>query len=137
MVLAGSLRRRGEYVLSHGLVLFGHGSRDPEWARPLREVATRVAATRSAPAVELAFLEFMEPTLEQACARLVAAGATRIAVLPMFIAQSGHVRRDLPAQIEAVRAAHPSVRIDLAVAVGEDVREQAVMAEVARAAFDD
>lgn len=124
-------------MVSHGLVLFGHGSRDPEWARPLREVAARLAGGAGAPRVELAFLEFLEPTLEQACARLVADGVSRIAVLPMFIAQSGHVRRDLPAQIDAVRAAHPSLRIDLAVAVGEDARVQAVMAEVARAAFDD
>lgn len=121
--------------MNHGLILFGHGSRDPEWARPLREVAAMVAAGDAAPQVELAFLEFLEPTLEQACDRLAAAGVTRIAVLPMFIAQSGHVRRDLPAQLDAARARHPSLRIDLATAVGEDPRVQAVMAEVARAAL--
>lgn len=121
--------------MNHGLILFGHGSRDPEWARPLREVAARVAAGDAAPQVELAFLEFLEPTLEQACDRLAAAGVTRIAVLPMFIAQSGHVRRDLPAQLEAVRARHPSLRIDLATAVGEDPRVQAVMADVALSAL--
>lgn len=121
--------------MNHGLILFGHGSRDPEWARPLREVAARVAAGDGAPQVELAFLEFLEPTLEQACDRLAAAGVTRIAVLPMFIAQSGHVRRDLPAQLDAARARHPSLRIDLATAVGEDPRVQAVMAEVALSAL--
>lgn len=121
--------------MNHGLILFGHGSRDPEWARPLREVAAQVSAGDGAPLVELAFLEFLEPTLEQACDRLAAAGVTRIAVLPMFIAQSGHVRRDLPAQLDAARARHPSLRIDLATAVGEDPRVQAVMAEVARAAL--
>lgn len=121
--------------MNHGLILFGHGSRDPEWARPLREVAAQVAAGDAAPQVELAFLEFLEPTLEQACDRLAAAGITRIAVLPMFIAQSGHVRRDLPAQLDAARARHPSLRIDLATAVGEDPRVQAVMAEVARSAL--
>ncbi|MDY0057001.1 MAG: CbiX/SirB N-terminal domain-containing protein [Methyloversatilis sp.] len=121
--------------MNHGLILFGHGSRDPEWARPLREVAARVAAGDAAPLVELAFLEFLEPTLEQACDRLAAAGVTRIAVLPMFIAQSGHVRRDLPAQLDAARARYPSLRIDLATAVGEDPRVQAVMAEVALSAL--
>jgi sirohydrochlorin cobaltochelatase len=134
-VFAVLLRRNGEHVLNHGLILFGHGSRDPEWARPLREVAALVAAGDGSPQVELAFLEFLEPTLEQACDRLAAAGVTRIAVLPMFIAQSGHVRRDLPAQLDAARARHPSLRIDLATAVGEDPRVQAVMAEVARAAL--
>lgn len=120
---------------TRGLVLFGHGSRDPEWARPLREVAARIRTDDPALKVEVAFLEFLEPSLEQACDALVAAGATRIAVLPMFIAQSGHVRRDLPTQIDAVRARHPAVAVELAVAVGEDARVQAVMADVARAAL--
>lgn len=122
-------------IAGKGLVLFGHGSRDPEWARPLREVAARIGAQEPATRVELAFLEFLEPTLEQACDRLVAAGVGHIAVLPMFIAQSGHVRRDLPAQVDAVRARHPSLTLVLATAVGEDARVQATMAEVARAAL--
>lgn len=121
--------------MNHGLILFGHGSRDPEWARPLREVAARLADAPSAPRVELAFLEFLEPTFAQACDRLVADGVTRVAVVPMFIAQSGHVRRDLPAQVEAARVRHPLLRIDLVTAVGEDVRVQQVMAEVALAAL--
>jgi len=121
--------------VKHGLILFGHGSRDPEWARPLREVAARLSAAPSAPRVELAFLEFLEPTLDQACDRLAAEGVTRIAVVPMFIAQSGHVRRDLPAQVDAARVRHPSLLIELATAVGEDARVQQVMAEVALAAL--
>ncbi len=130
---------KGESALDKGLILFGHGSRDPEWARPLREVAALVADAPDAPDaphVELAFLEFLEPSLEQACERLVLLGVQRIAVVPMFIAQSGHVRRDLPGHIEAVRARHPGVRIDLAVAVGEDPRVQGTMAAVARSALD-
>jgi sirohydrochlorin cobaltochelatase len=126
---------RGEAGLGKGLILFGHGSRDPEWARPLREVAARIADAPDAPWVELAFLEFLDPSLDVACDRLVAQGATHVAVVPMFIAQSGHVRRDVPACIEAARARHPGLRIDLAVAVGEDARVQAVMADVARAAL--
>lgn len=91
----------------------------------------------AAPRVELAFLEFLEPTLDQACDRLVASGVTQIAVVPMFIAQSGHVRRDLPERVEAARARHPALRMELATAVGEDARVQSVMAEVARAALPD
>lgn len=121
--------------MDQALILFGHGSRDPEWARPLREVAARIAARPGSPRVELAFLEFLEPGLEQVCAALAAAGTQRIAVVPMFIAQSGHVRRDLPQQIDHVRRRHPHLRIELATAVGEDARVQGVMADVALAAL--
>ncbi|WP_026224650.1 sirohydrochlorin chelatase [Methyloversatilis thermotolerans] len=125
----------GALALDQALILFGHGSRDPEWARPLREVAARIAARPGSPRVELAFLEFLEPGLEPACAALAEAGVRRIVVVPMFIAQSGHVRRDLPEQIEAVRRRHPHLLVELATAVGEDVRVQEAMADVALAAL--
>jgi sirohydrochlorin cobaltochelatase len=134
-MVAITMHVQGESIVDHGLILLGHGSRDPEWARPLREVAARLTSAPAAPCVELAFLEWIEPTLGEACARLAARGVARIAVVPMFIAQSGHVRRDLPAQVDAARARHPGVRIDLAVAVGEDGRVQQAMADAALAAL--
>lgn len=70
-------------------------------------------------AVELAFLEFMSPTLEQAVDTLAAAGATRLAVVPVFLAQGGHLKRDVPVLVDAARARHPACDIRLARAAGE------------------
>ena len=50
------------------IVLFGHGARDPEWAGPMRRIRDTVLARADAPKVELAFLEFMSPTLPEAIA---------------------------------------------------------------------
>ena len=30
----------------HGIVLFAHGSRDPEWAEPFRQICQRVQSSR-------------------------------------------------------------------------------------------
>ena len=104
---------------STGLLLFAHGARDPEWARPFEAVAQSVRAQRPGTPVELAYLEFMEPDLATAAARLVQAGCTRVDVLPLFLGAGGHVRKDLPRLLDAMRAGHAGVRFELHPAVGE------------------
>lgn len=106
---------------SHGIVLFGHGARDARWAEPFERLAARLRAARGADApVSLAFLELMTPSLDTAIATQIAAGCSRITVVPVFFGQGGHIRRDLPQLIDACRAAHPGVEIRCATAVGED-----------------
>jgi sirohydrochlorin cobaltochelatase len=101
------------------IVLFAHGARDPEWAKPFAAVKTRIERELPGVPVALAFLEFMSPTLDQAVDVLVAGGADMIDVVPVFMARAGHVKRDLPLLVEALRGAHPRVSIRLAPAVGE------------------
>ena len=105
--------------LAPGLILFAHGARDARWAAPFEAVATRVRAARPDALVRLAFLEFMTPGLAEATAELVAAGCAHVTVLPMFLGAGGHVRKDLPLLLDAMRAAHPQVQFRLETAVGE------------------
>jgi sirohydrochlorin cobaltochelatase len=116
---------------TQGVILFGHGARDPEWARPMERVRARMAERQPGLAVELAFMEFLSPTLDEAADRLVAGGAEAIAVVPMFLAQGGHLKRDVPALVEALRLRHPNCRVSLAVAVGEAEPVVAAMADYA------
>jgi sirohydrochlorin cobaltochelatase len=105
----------------HGVVLFGHGARDPRWAEPFIRLAEKVRGSHgSAGPVSLAFLELMEPDLASAVASQVAQGCSVVTVVPVFFGQGGHVRRDLPAVLDVCRAAHPGVSIRCAIAVGED-----------------
>ena len=113
------------------IVLFGHGARDPEWAGPMRRIRDTVLARADAPKVELAFLEFMQPTLPDAIVRIAATGVQRIAIVPIFLGQGGHLKRDLPILLEQVRAAHPECEITLAAAVGESASVIAAMADYA------
>ena len=121
---------------STGLILFAHGARDPHWARPFEAVATRVRELRPGVTVKLAYLEFMAPSLPQAGAQLAEEGCARVAVLPLFLGAGGHVRKDLPALIDALRAAHPAMQFTLHGAVGEVDGVLAAMAEAAAAALD-
>jgi sirohydrochlorin cobaltochelatase len=104
---------------ARGLVLLAHGARDPAWAAPFEAVAGRVRERAPQAAVRLAFLELMTPTLAEAAADLVALGCRRVDVVPVFLGVGGHVRRDVPAQVEALRRAHPQIGFALHEAVGE------------------
>jgi len=89
--------------VSQALLLFAHGARDPEWARPFEAVAARLALQRPELPLRLAFLEFMSPGLEEAAHALAAQGCTHIHIVPMFLGTGGHVRRDIPPLLESLR----------------------------------
>ena len=102
-----------------GIVLFAHGARDPEWARPFEEIRDRVRASRPEYPIALAYLEAMSPTLEEAIATLAQEGASSITVFPLFMAQGGHLKQDVPRMLSAIRASYPHLPISLEAALGD------------------
>ena len=102
-----------------GIVLFAHGARDPEWARPFEAIRESVRKQRPEYPIVLAFLELMSPTLEEAIATLAGEGASAITVFPLFMAQGGHLKQDLPRILDEIRGSHPHVPISLEPAIGD------------------
>ena len=103
-----------------GLILFAHGARDPRWADPLHRLRERVALKVPGTPVNVAFLDIMEPGLPAAAAALVDAGCTGISIVPVFLGEGGHVRRDLAALVGALAERYPAIDLRCAPAVGED-----------------
>ncbi|MCE9640528.1 MAG: CbiX/SirB N-terminal domain-containing protein [Betaproteobacteria bacterium] len=101
------------------IVLFAHGARDPEWAQPFRKIKRLLEARQPGVAVELAFLEIMKPALADAVAKLVLTGYRSIKIAPLFMAQGGHLKNDLPKILDDIRAGHPGVELTLLPAVGD------------------
>ncbi len=102
-----------------GLVLFAHGARDPEWAEPFRAIAARVAADRKDLAVRLAFLEMQTPSLSDAIAELAGAGHSNIHIAPLFMAQGGHLKKDVPLLLDDIRKRQPGLSLGLLPAIGD------------------
>jgi len=115
------------------LILFAHGARDPEWAAPIRRVRDVLLAANPDARVELAFLEFMSPTLTEAAARLYAEGFRQLIVVPMFIAQGGHLKRDVPQMLETLRQEYPGLTLRQTAAIGEVAEVISAMAAYAAA----
>jgi sirohydrochlorin cobaltochelatase len=101
------------------ILLFAHGARDPSWAEPFRRIAARLGRKQPGLRVELAFLEIMQPDLSSAVAGLAAAGIQYITVVPLFLAQGGHLKEDLPRLLADIRSHHPALRIDVTSAIGD------------------
>ena len=101
------------------IILFAHGARDPEWAAPFHRIAARLREVRPNMPVRLAFLELMQPALAEAVAGLAAEGITRITLVPLFLAQGGHLKEDLPRLLDEIRRRHRGVTIDVTPAIGD------------------
>jgi sirohydrochlorin cobaltochelatase len=116
--------------LKEAIVLFAHGSRDPEWARPFERISSEVARRLPDASVCVAYLESMRPTFDEAIAALAAAGAESIRVVPLFLAQGGHVKEDLPRLVANAAAARPALRLVLEDPIGERPDVIAAIAQV-------
>jgi sirohydrochlorin cobaltochelatase len=112
---------------STAVILFAHGAREPEWARPLEAVRDRLRAdgTRA----ELAFLEVMSPTLGEAAARLAGEGFAAVVVVPLFLAQGKHLKRELPEMVEKIRKRHAKTEFRVTPAIGDDPQVVAAIAD--------
>jgi sirohydrochlorin cobaltochelatase len=117
--------------MARAVILFGHGSRDPLWRLPMETVAARLRAMQPDTPVRCAYLELDTPTLAEAAADVVAAGATEVTIVPMFLGTGRHAREDLPRLLWQLQAEHPRVAFSLQKSVGEDGRVIELIAKIA------
>lgn len=113
------------------IILFAHGSRDPLWRLPIEAVATEIRKRDASVQVTCAYLELCEPSLPQAAADFVAAGAERLRVFPLFLGVGKHAREDLPEILDGIRIAHPHITLDCLPTAGESPQLTALMADLA------
>lgn len=99
------------------LVLIDHGSRRAAANEQLDAVAERVRA-RGGLHVEAAHMELASPSLADALAGCVAAGATDVIVVPYFLGPGRHVTEDIPRLASEAAAHHPGVRVRIAPPLG-------------------
>jgi sirohydrochlorin cobaltochelatase len=115
--------------LKQGIVLFAHGSRDPDWARPFERLAALLSKNTDLE-VRLAYLELMQPSLDTALSELASMKVASIRVVPVFLGFGGHVKRDLP---ELIAAANPGVKVTIDPPVGEQAAViEAIAAAIAK-----
>lgn len=93
------------------IILFAHGSRDPDWSAPFERIRRQVEIARPEARVELAYLESTPPKLVQAAEKLIAQGVRSLIIAPLFMGQGAHAKRDLPELVESLRSNYPSVTV--------------------------
>jgi sirohydrochlorin ferrochelatase len=121
--------------MKKALLLIAHGSRKDEANVDLHEVVTEMRKRGPFDIVEGAFLELVEPGIEETADRCVAQGAERVVLLPYFLSAGVHVRSDLAGIRNKLADRFPPVEFRLAEPLGphplllEIVKERAREAE--------
>ena len=114
--------------MKRGIVLFGHGSRNPAWAEPFQLLREEIARQQPDALVTLGFLELMTPSLPAAIASLAELGVNDVVIVPIFIAAGSHVREDLPRLAAEAMRAHPGLQVRMVPSLGEAPEMLAAMA---------
>ena len=89
------------------IILFGHGARDARWREPFDRLSVMWQEQHPSILIELAFLEMMQPSLEDSISGLVQKGVAEVVVVPVFFGQGGHLRNDFPLLLEACQGKFP------------------------------
>ncbi|MFE1168176.1 sirohydrochlorin chelatase [Nocardiopsis sp. NPDC058789] len=100
------------------LLAVAHGSRDPRSAAAVSAVFDRVRALRPGLDVRLAFLDHVEPGVEETLDGLASGGAGEVVVLPALLTAAFHSKVDLPSVLDRARERGPWLRIHYSETLG-------------------
>jgi precorrin isomerase/sirohydrochlorin ferrochelatase len=91
------------------LLLIGHGTRSASGTDELRGFALALGDRRTEVEVAAGFIEFVEPSLDEAIDRLVGSGTSRVVAVPLLLLGAGHLKDDGPVALARARLRHPNV----------------------------
>jgi sirohydrochlorin cobaltochelatase len=121
-----------------GVLLCGHGSREDEaraeFERFVTAAQSTLAAREPGAAIKGAYLEFAHPTIGEGLAMLADAGAARIVAQPLMLFAAGHVKNDIPWEVNTFAASRPGTRVDCGRELSLDAKLLAAAADRVREA---
>lgn len=91
------------------VLLIGHGSREEPGNREFLEFCEAARPHVGPERVENCFIELAEPRVPESLDLCVALGARRVIALPVILMAAGHVKVELPRELDRARARHPGV----------------------------
>jgi sirohydrochlorin cobaltochelatase len=91
---------------SSGILLCGHGSRDPATLDEFVSVVTSLRALLPDQDIDYGFLELTQPSIAEALAVMYQRGCRKISVLPGMLFAAAHVKHDIPQILAAFKKDH-------------------------------
>lgn len=93
------------------VMICGHGSRSAAAVEEFHQVARHFRQRLPGHDVESGFLEFARPVIRDGLEALKARGARRIVCLPGMLFAAGHVKNDLPWEVNTFAAENPHIQV--------------------------
>lgn len=119
-----------------GIIIVDHGSKRAEANDMLEDVVKMYREVSGAAIVEPAHMELAEPSIDQALAKCVGQGATRIVVHPYMLSPGRHSTSDIPRMVCEAAEAHPGIRVTVTEPLGVDERIGEVIQQRVQAALE-
>ncbi|MDH5188029.1 MAG: sirohydrochlorin chelatase [Rhodospirillaceae bacterium] len=117
-----------------GIMICGHGSRDRAAVEEFNQLAVEFKKKLKNTDVESGFLEFATPVIRDGLDALKERGIKKIICLPGMLFAAGHVKNDLPSEINNYAAENPELELVYAADLGIDARMlNAAQARIAKA----
>jgi sirohydrochlorin ferrochelatase len=114
------------------VIILGHGSRGNGSDAALKHIVAAIRESVSNNIVEYAYLQYVQPTPEEALDRCVQQGANKILIVPYFMQAGVHVTKDIPALLEKARQKHPTLDIRVTDYVGAHPLMEQIVADLIR-----
>ena len=93
-----------KYPSNIGILLCGHGSRDPQAVKEFIKVVDKIKSRIPDIPVEFGFLEFNRPIISEALDQLRDLKVERVIALPAMLFAAGHTKNDIPAVLNKYSA---------------------------------
>ena len=117
----------------HQYIVLGHGSRNAEANHVLEKLSGLFHENTKAPTC-CAFLQFAEPTLEQAIEACYSEDLDTITIIPVFLYPGVHIKEDIPRILGNLQGKYPEVTFELSEPIGADPRLIPILQEKAETA---
>jgi sirohydrochlorin cobaltochelatase len=132
--MPGKRQAESEHVMGTterktGVMICGHGSRDPEAVAEFARAADGLKALLPENDITFGYLEFARPVIRDGFEALAQRGATRILALPVMLFAASHVKNDLPSEVNSFAVSHPGIAVQFG-------RELSIEPKLLKAAAD-
>lgn len=105
-----------------GILILAHGSRERATLETLNSVVNMVKEKLPTEIIEVAYMEFCEMTIERGLKNLLDFGVSEIKIVPYFLFEGIHIKKDIPKELEKFRKDNPRIKIIMGKTLGVDCR---------------
>lgn len=124
-------------MIKKSLLIVAHGSRRQRSNDSVKQLSEQVAALAGEQfmAVNYAFLELAEPSIEGGIDRSIADGAEEVIIMPYFLSPGRHVVDDVPGIVATKQQEYPDITIKLSAYLGAAPNMAGLILDTVRAGY--
>jgi precorrin-8X/cobalt-precorrin-8 methylmutase len=130
-----SFTKRGTDQNRYGIIVAGHGSRDPDGIQEFEQLVELVKQRAPQHVISHGYLEFASPAIDQAITTQLDAGVKQVVMVPGILLAASHAKNDMPSELLAFAKHHPDIDFQFGAPLGlhplllQVIQERIVAAE--------